>query len=434
VGLPQIALWLLVFGLTWARGFERLWQPTLTILGLLTAALVLGRLAPALADEVARLQGVGLEPPTIAQQKFYFGVNFAVLIVSLATMRLPFRWAAALYGGALVIGTGAFLTALPPAPMPFLDARFVFFPALLIVSVLLLAALPAEQLARRAFFAGHQLELANLQLEAERNDEKRRREATEGKLQILAQAIGGIVHDLGNPLTTVQMGASTLDTFLDRDADKETLKEFTAMIGSGAQMLNFLRLSLIEQTRVLEGKPTPVELKPVSLRAIVEAGARFQKPRTIAGRTVQIESPDARICADEMKMTTVFMNLIGNALKYSDGEVCVEWRECEEGKKLIIAVLDGGTQDRGLTPAQAARLFTAFGRLDTHSQIEGTGLGLLSVQKIVEAHGGAAFIEGFEDGTPTSPRFSTAQGAYPPMLHPEYRTAFVVTCPLAAES
>ena len=43
----------------------------------------------------------------------------------------------------------------------------------------------------------------------ERNDERRQREQTEGQLRVLAQAIGGIVHDLGNPLTSVQMGAET---------------------------------------------------------------------------------------------------------------------------------------------------------------------------------------------------------------------------------
>ena len=114
------------------------------------------------------------------------------------------------------------------------------------------------------------------------------------------------MHDLGNPLTSVQMGASTLDLFLDHDqTDKATLKEFTAIIGSGAQMLNFLRLSLIEQTRVLEGQPIPVELKPTSATQVVQMGAKFQKPSALNGREVAVECPDAQICADSMKMVAV---------------------------------------------------------------------------------------------------------------------------------
>ena len=252
----------------------------------------------------------------------------------------------------------------------------------------------------------------------------------------MGQAIGGIVHDLGNPLTSVQMGASTLNLVLDSgQTDPETIKELTAIIESGSQMLNFLRLSLIEQTRVLEGQPIPVELKPTSALQIVQTGARFQKPSALNGREIGIECPDMAVCADEMKMVTVWMNLIGNALKYSDGEVCVEWRSAEVNgeKMLVMAVLDAGTRGLGVSKIQAAKLFRAFGRLENHAQIEGTGLGLLSVQKIVEAHGGEVWIEGFADGTPASGPFSTATQRYPTMLHGEFRTAFVATCPLAPQ-
>jgi signal transduction histidine kinase len=294
--------------------------------------------------------------------------------------------------------------------------------------VVLLAAFVEERLARNAFLANHLLE-------EERNDERHKREQTEGKLHVLGQAIGGIVHDLGNPLTMVQMGASSLDTFLDEDVDKETLKEFTDSINSSAQMLNYLRLSLIEQTRALEGKPTPVDLKPVSLLPIVEAGVHFQKPYILGKRTVNLDSENVTICADQMKMVTIFMNFIGNALKYSEGGIKVRWQRFEgtaqDEKMLLIAVLDMGVNGKGITQEEAASLFTAFGRLRTHSQIEGTGLGLLSVQKIAEAHGGEAYIEGTVDGLPGSPSFSTMHHAYPSMLTPEFRTAFVVTCPLA---
>lgn len=231
------------------------------------------------------------------------------------------------------------------------------------------------------------------------------------------------------------MGASTLNLVLESgETDAETIKELTSIIDSGSQMLNFLHLSLIEQTRVLEGQPIPVELKPTSARKIVQMGARFQKPSALNGREVGIECPDVAVCADEMKMVTVWMNLIGNALKYSDGPVRVEWRSSRnaDGEPiLLMAVTDAGTRGVGIAQSQAARLFRAFGRLESHSQIEGTGLGLLSVQKIVEAHSGEVYIEGFGDGTPASGPFATARGSYPTMLYGEFRTAFVVTCPLA---
>ncbi len=283
-----------------------------------------------------------------------------------------------------------------------------------------------ELYARRAFVANHLLDL-------ERAGEQRKRERTEAMLHILSQAIGGVVHDLGNPLASVLTGAQTLEMFLESgDIDRETIKEFTGIITNGAEMLNHLRLSLMEQTQVLEGKSIPVELKPVSVRQMVDAGIHFQKPRFLAGRKIVQDGDDLEIHADAMKLTTVFMNLIGNALKYSDGEVHIRWRIADP--YVLIAIADEGMVGKGISTAQADQLFVAFGRLDTHAKVEGTGLGLLSVRKIVEAHGGEVFIEGRTDGTRTSSTFATAQQAYPSMLNDNHCTAFVVVCPLTPQS
>ena len=148
-----------------------------------------------------------------------------------------------------------------------------------------------------------------------------------------------------------------------------------------------------------------------------------------------MQEGDALLCADEMKMVTVWMNLIGNGFKYSDGDVAVRWQEyrSEEGACLLVVVADRGTRGVGISRANAGKLFAAFGRLDAHAGIEGTGLGLLSVQKIMEAHGGEAWIEGYEDGTPDSARFSTGRPAFPWMLEDGERTGFVVSCPLAVQ-
>jgi signal transduction histidine kinase len=275
--------------------------------------------------------------------------------------------------------------------------------------------------ARRAF-------IATYLLEQDRLGEQRKRESTEAMLQVLSQAIGGVVHDLGNPLTSVQSGLQTLEMVLaEAEPDPELVDDLVRLIGGGAQMLNALRLSLMEQTRVLEGKPTPVDLHHASIRPILETAARHQNPRYRADRAVSIRGADCEIDVDEMKLITVFMNLIGNAFKYSDGEVSIQWRS--EAGHLLIAISDQGLAGQGITQLQAEQLFIAFGRLDSHAGVEGTGLGLLSVRHIVAAHSGEVFIEGSLDGSPDSPWFSTAQGQYSPMLSADFRTAFVVACP-----
>ncbi|HEX8464184.1 MAG TPA: ATP-binding protein, partial [Abditibacterium sp.] len=149
-----------------------------------------------------------------------------------------------------------------------------------------------------------------------------------------------------------------------------------------------------------------------------------QKPKFAAGRSVCVRGDDLEVCVDELRFITVFMNLIGNALKYSDGEVRITWRTCED--KVLIAVQDQGRDAQGISREQAQRLFVPFGRLEAHAKIEGTGLGLLSVKTIAQAHEGEVYIEGASD----SESFSTASASYPPMLEEGFCTAFVTACPL----
>lgn len=416
---PMLFFWLCVFGLTWVRNFDRGWQPILVLLSWAAAVTMLGSLGHALGDHAFSHGGRTHPPSPAPQRKFFFELQLFVLMVTLSTLRLQSRWTALLQVGVLGIGLWSFRLNLPhDTPR---DLHFILLPAGILLLALLLAAFTQERLARSVFYASHLLE-------EERDGERRQKEQTQGQLRVLAQAIGGIVHDLGNPLTTVQMGADMVQTFLaDEAPNRDSMREITGLIQDGAQMLGALRLSLIEQTRVLEGKPIPVSLWDEPLRAIVEAGTRFQNSRLAAGRVVSLAGEDLEVYADRLKLVTVFMNLIGNALKYSDGEVRVVWRA--EAASVLIGVLDQGMAGRGISEAQARRLFVPFGRLETHTDVEGTGLGLVSARKIVEAHGGEVFIEGQSEGVP----FSTAQGRYTSLLAAGFPTGFVLVCPTPPE-
>jgi len=442
IDLPEMAFWAAVFALTWVPNFWRVWQPVLVSLALLTSVIVTLQLAPALMAALTNPPGLGIAGmyigngsasppggagPSLAQEKFQFVLQCIAFLVPLAMLRLQFTWSALLYGGVAAVAGWAFRTYFPIGDNALLDLHYVLMPALFVLFPLLLTTFFQEHLSRTAFWATQQLE-------AERNDVERKHREAESKLHVLAQAIGSIVHDLGNPLASVQMGSETLEMFLkDEITNRALLGDLAHSVNNGAQMLNFLRLSLIEQTRVLEGKPIPVTLKPSGLRGILESSVRFQKSHVLGKRRVLLQEGDVRLCADEMKLITVWMNLIGNALKYSDGEVRVRWKEHDapSGRSVLVAVADRGKGGRGVSRGDATKLFSAFGRLEAHAQIEGTGLGLISAQKILEAHGGQIWIEGHEDGTWNSARFTTSRGDFPSLLEDGDRTAFVALCPLA---
>jgi signal transduction histidine kinase len=88
----------------------------------------------------------------------------------------------------------------------------------------------------------------------------------------------------------------------------------------------------------------------------------------------------------------VFVNLIGNALKFSRNaaqpQVRVEM--VREPERVVVAVRDNGT---GFAPEHAKVLFEPFRRLHG-AAFEGTGLGLAIVRRIVERHGGSVWAEG----------------------------------------
>ena len=400
---------------TYDRRFPAVWQPMIVTTFCLVAY---QHLASVAGNAPSGVQGGASIGPFRVNTLLLNEVS--IIIVGCALTRLRFAWFAA---GAVVIFLLTVLVALhiPGLPLPlFFGGTSVFaVPSLL---ALLFVAYLQERSARAEFFT-------NTQLAEERNRERRSREQVQASLHVLSQAIGGVVHDLGNPLTSVRTGAETLQLMMPDTPDMEAEKEILDIICDGALMLDYLRLSLMEQTRVLEGKPIPIHRETVFLRPLVEAGQRYQKPNLASGRKVLIQGEEVEVQADGPKLITVFMNLLGNALKYSSGEIKVAWR-CHENF-LLCGVLDQGQSSVGITPQQAGQLFVPFGRLNVHAGVEGTGLGLLSAQKIVEAHGGELFIEGRAAGTSC---FSTAHGAYPPLLEPGFQTAFVIACPLEVNS
>ena len=400
---------------TWHPRFASVWQPTVVATFCVLAYELVGSIA-------------GQVPPPSVQGEGAVGAfrantlllnEMQVVIVGCALTRLRFGWFTA---GSLTIAAITVFVALTTPGVPrslfFGGAGIFAFPSLL---ALIFVAYLQERSARAEF-------LANYQLERARANEQGRRERTEGMLHVLSQAIGGIVHDLGNPLTSVRTGAETLQALkAEQETDKALEGEVLDIISDGALMLDYLRLSLLEQIRILEGKPIPLHQEAVSLRHIIEASGHFQKPRLTSGRAISAVGDDLTIWADEMKMITVFMNLLGNALKYSDGDIRIAWQRDHD--QVVCAVMDRGRASVGITQAQAKQLFIAFGRLESYRDVEGTGLGLLSAQKIAEAHGGEIFIEGYVNGAPPSARFSTSRGTYLPMLEEDFRTAFVLVCP-----
>jgi signal transduction histidine kinase len=155
----------------------------------------------------------------------------------------------------------------------------------------------------------------------------------------------------------------------------------------------------------------------VPLGEIVNA-ARNELQADLAGRNVtwRIGALPA-VQGDPNLLKQVFVNLLANAVKFTRGRECavIEVFQLEGKDETTILIRDNGV---GFNMKYADKLFGVFQRLHTTEQFEGTGVGLATVQRIIQKHGGRVWAESepesgasfyFTFGVPAT----TASGSWP---------------------
>ncbi len=109
-----------------------------------------------------------------------------------------------------------------------------------------------------------------------------------------------------------------------------------------------------------------------------------------AGAELVVQEPLPALYADGGRMRQVFANLIENAVKFRSEERAprIEVGCQQQGDYYRFHVADNGI---GIAPQYHERIFALFQQLD--AQVEGVGMGLALVRKIVEHHGGRVWVE-----------------------------------------
>jgi len=148
--------------------------------------------------------------------------------------------------------------------------------------------------------------------------------------------------------------------------------------------------SLLELSHVSRG---PLARSNVDLSAITTAVLDELRQRE-PGRDVQaIVAPDLHVDADHKLMRIMLDNLIGNAWKFTSRrpQAQIELGAVADHGEQMFFIRDNGA---GFDAAYVARLFAPFQRLHSNSEFNGTGIGLATVRRIVERHGGRIWAEG----------------------------------------
>ena len=129
--------------------------------------------------------------------------------------------------------------------------------------------------------------------------------------------------------------------------------------------------------------PGPVQVDEVVLRAVERAQRRDPS------RRFDLDLEPHQITGDPAALERAVVNLLDNALKFSDGPISVVVRDEE------VYAADRGP---GLSDAEAALAFERFWRAETDRELPGSGLGLAIVAEVADRHGGAPFFRAREGG------------------------------------
>jgi signal transduction histidine kinase len=204
--------------------------------------------------------------------------------------------------------------------------------------------------------------------------------------QTKSEFVSYVSHELKTPLTSIKLFSELLRTRVPAADGKS--HEFLNTIEGEADRLNRMVSTILDSTRIERGVKqytfTTVDFGEIV--SGVMSTMRYQLTR--AGFAVAYEAPPQRIAivADADAVAEALMNLISNAIKYSDDVKVVQVAVADDGCRASCAVTDRG---RGIAPEFVPHIFDKFYRLPTLARhIEGMGIGLSLVKHIVDAHGG----------------------------------------------
>lgn len=198
-------------------------------------------------------------------------------------------------------------------------------------------------------------------------------------------------HELRTPLNAI-IGFAQLLEMSDRTVLGEQQADHVREILLAGRHLLAQINEVLDLSRIESGH---IELKPAALPIARLADDCIAQLRPLAdARSITIESTldgQLTVLADATRVRQVLLNLLSNAIKYNHAGGTILITAMPDADNLRIEVQDSG---RGIPPAQIDRLFKPFERLESaYDGIEGTGIGLALVKKLVEAMGGAIGVE-----------------------------------------
>lgn len=304
----------------------------------------------------------------------YFTIPFALLYIARRRRDLPFDWLVVCLGVFVVAcglthvmavwnvwhsnywleGIVKLLTAAASVPTAILLWRFL--PGILL--------LPSQRQLRDA---NESLARANRELEA---------------------FTASVSHDLRSPLTTIAGQAGLLELSLPDATDEQ--KRRLARIQSSVRQMSELIEALLVLSRISR---QTLHREIVDVSALAESIVQDMRQKDPSRSVAVVIQPNMAVHGDRRLVGDLFQNLIGNAWKFTSktGQPRIEIGQSNGGALATLYIRDNGA---GFDMAYEQKLFKPFQRLHAAADFDGSGVGLATVARIIDRHGGRIWAEG----------------------------------------
>ncbi|HED16809.1 MAG TPA: PAS domain S-box protein [Gammaproteobacteria bacterium] len=197
-----------------------------------------------------------------------------------------------------------------------------------------------------------------------------------------------VSHDLRSPLRSIDGFSRALQEDCEDQINDQGM-DFLRRIRNSVQRMGALIDDLLMLSRTTRRDFTPEMVNISELAEKISGQLRISKPERKVELVIQA---GLEVYADPGLIETVMENLLGNAWKYTgkQAHACIELGQIVNEDEAAIYVRDNGV---GFDMHYASKLFGAFQRLHSTDEFPGTGIGLATVERIINRHGGRIWVE-----------------------------------------
>jgi signal transduction histidine kinase len=197
-----------------------------------------------------------------------------------------------------------------------------------------------------------------------------------------------ITHEFKSPLAAIKLG---LQTIQKRSLDPDQMGKVVTAAISETNRINTLLEDTLMAARI-ESKNFELSLELVDFSDCCSSVIQHKQTEWTGRRQVHSSiAEDIRVMGDPMALTSILVNLMDNADKYSPKGQPVQVDLVRENKELVLTVSDLGS---GIPPSERSAVFRKFYRLGNEEtrRTTGTGLGLYIVKNLVDLHKGRVSV------------------------------------------